>query len=238
MWFVLALVVLILVVEGYLGYQYYNQYYGRSTASSSAVVEPAGSKTTRDKGSTTEERRSKTSPQQEEAALIHRATSENIVDNSTYIDEPSVNGNPDAILLVTQIWEPDVDVVDAHPVGVWYDANRDGQWAIFNQDLAPMPEGAAFSVVVLEEGEQAAVHRAKPANTVNNVTYLDHPLANGNPEAVLSVTPNWNPGGISGIYNDHLVGAWYDAGEQRWTIFNNDSAPMPRNAAFNVLVAG
>lgn len=226
MWSVLALAVLILVVEGYLGYQYYNRYYGQVTASSSAAVEPEGPKVSRTTGVA-----------EEEAALVHRATSENIVRNSTYIDDPSVNGNPDAILLVTQIWEPGVDVADAHPVGVWYDANRGGRWAIFNQDLAPMPEGATFSVVVLENSEQASIHRAKPANTVDNVTYLSHPLANGNPEAILSVTPSWNPGGIGGIYNDHPVGTQYDAGKKRWGILNHDLAPMPRNAAFNVLVS-
>ena len=36
-----------------------------------------------------------------------------------------------------------------HAIGVWYDDDRQ-RWAIFNQDLAAMPDGSAFNVVVLE----------------------------------------------------------------------------------------
>jgi hypothetical protein len=83
------------------------------------------------------------------SVLVHRATVENISANSTYLDEELINDNPDAVLYVTQIWNPGggAGTYNEHPIGVWYDANRKG-WAIFNQDREPMPEGAAFNVVV------------------------------------------------------------------------------------------
>ena len=143
-WFVLALAALILVVEGYMGYRYYNQYYGRTAASDNAAVEPGESTppgTTEDAAPATKNNASETLSDQK-TAFTHRATSGNTTSNSTYIDHPLTNQEPDAILLVTQVWEPDVDVVVNHPTGVWYDSNRGGRWAIFNQDLAPMPEGA------------------------------------------------------------------------------------------------
>lgn len=95
-------------------------------------------------------------PRPEEAifdtAFVHRATRDNIVRNSTYLDDPLANGDPDVILYVTQNWNPGggPGTYNNHPIGVWYDA-RVERWAIFNQDLAAMPEGAAFSVVVLKE---------------------------------------------------------------------------------------
>jgi hypothetical protein len=232
---ILILAVLIIVVEGFFVYRWYEQ--RRTEPTSREAVDSTrdarnpdaniGEETTPE--GSTEDRRG-------EAAFVHRATSENIVDNSTYIDHPMADDNPDAILLITQVSELGEAVENTGTVGVWFDANRDGRWAIFNQDLAPMPEGALFTVVVLEQPDETTfAHRATPANTVDNVTYLDHPLANGSPDAILSVTPSWNPGGGAGIYNDHPVEVRYDALEQRWTIVNQDLSPIPEGAAFDVL---
>ncbi len=82
------------------------------------------------------------------------------------------------------------------------------------------------------------VHRATPENTSANSTYLDDPLADGNPSAVLHVTQNWNPGDGDGVYNDHPVGVWYDTAREKWAVFNQDRAPIPDGAAFNVIVSG
>ncbi len=83
------------------------------------------------------------------SAFVQRATPDNISRNSTYIDDSRTNGRLDAILSVTQSWNPEGEggTYNDHPVGVWYDAGAE-QWAIFNQDRAAMPEGAAFNVTV------------------------------------------------------------------------------------------
>jgi hypothetical protein len=90
-----------------------------------------------------------TSPQSEEVIFVHRATEENVSQNSTYIDHPSSNGNPDAILVVTPNWNPEGSpgIYNAHPIGVWYDSEAQ-RWAVFNQDLADMPVEASFNVRV------------------------------------------------------------------------------------------
>jgi len=82
----------------------------------------------------------------------------------------------------------------------------------------------------------AFVHRATPENISANSTYLDNPLINDDPNVVLYVTQNWNPGGDAGTYNDHPIGVWYDSSTQRWAIFNQDREAMPEGAAFNVVV--
>lgn len=84
----------------------------------------------------------------------------------------------------------------------------------------------------------AFVHRAAPENTSANSTYLDNPLIDGNPSAVLYITQNWNPGGGEGTYNDHPVGVWYDTNREKWAIFNQDRAAIPEGSAFDVLVSG
>ena len=171
-----------------------------------------------------------------EAVFVQRATPRNILLNSTYLDHPSINGDPDAFILVRRASEPGADSENnAHQIGVWYDARGGGRWAIFNQHRAPMAVGATFKVVVLE-GPNTIVHRATSQNTVGNSTYVDDSLTNGNPDAVLAVTQNWNPGGIGNTYNDHPVGVRYDPDEKRWVIFNRDREQMPSGAAFNVAV--
>ena len=174
------------------------------------------------------------SEEADETRFTHRAGSENIVDNSTYIDDPLTNGDPNAFILVTPTWEQRDDASNnAHEIGVWYDHRRGGKWAIFNQDLASMSEGATFKVVVLE-GSETIVHRAAPGNTTGNSTYIDNPLTNDHPDVGLSITSNWNPGGGGGTYNDHPVGVRYDDKRGKWAIYNKDRSAMPDGAAFNV----
>ena len=84
--------------------------------------------------------------------------------------------------------------------------------------------------------ETVFIHHATPENISANSTYLDTPLTDGNPNAVLMVTHNWNPGGSSGKYNDHPIGVWYDPDRGKWAIFNQDLAAMAVGADFNVAV--
>jgi GT2 family glycosyltransferase len=101
-----------------------------------------------------------------------------------------------------------------------------------------MLEGEIFNVVVSKgPGEAVFIHRATPENTVENHTYVNHSQANKNPDAVVLVTPNWNPGGGAGTYSDHLVGVRYDVGEQKWAILNQDLVSMPEGVAFDVAVS-
>jgi hypothetical protein len=166
----------------------------------------------------------------EEASFVHRATDGNSRGDYTYLSDPRTNGDPDAVVLA----EPSGPY--ERNIGVWYESGK-GKWAIFNQDLAAVPAGSTFEVIVPPAAE-GFVHRAGPADTFGNVTYLDDPLLNGRPDADVSVTPNWNPGGGEGVYNDHPVGALYDEDAGRWFVYNEDGARMPRRAAFNVAVSG
>jgi hypothetical protein len=87
--------------------------------------------------------------------FIHQATESNIMgtyDQNTMIDNPLTNGDPNAILSVTPNWNAVmiIDVVNnPHPVGVKY-LDTPAKWVIYNLDLAAMPEGAAFNVLVVK----------------------------------------------------------------------------------------
>jgi hypothetical protein len=168
------------------------------------------------------------------ATFTHRATDENSRGDYTYISDPSMNGNPDAIVLILR--QSNVGSTSYnHNIGVWYEGGA-RKWAIFNQDRAAVPAGATFEVVV-PRASARLVHHARLMNTAGDYTYLDNPLTNGEPDALLSVTQNWNPGGGGGVYNDHPVDTVYDAQVERWAIYNRDNVSIPKGAAFNVAVS-
>lgn len=89
----------------------------------------------------------------------------------------------------------------------------------------------------LDPSDLAYVHTATQDNTSQNSTYLDNPLINDNPDAIIQITQNWNPEGGNGVYNDHTTGIWYDENAGRWAVFNQDQAELPEGAAFNVFVS-
>jgi serine/threonine protein kinase len=169
------------------------------------------------------------------AVFVHKATPATIRENYTIIDNPLTNGNPNAILIVTQNWNPGGGngTYNNHPVGVWY--TPAGNWAIFNEDLVAMTPQACFNVKVLSQSPSVFVQVATPQNSINNYTVIDNPLTNGNPNAVLIVTQNWNPDGRNGTYNNHPVGVWYTP-SGNWSIFNQDLAPMIPQTSFNVQI--
>lgn len=164
-----------------------------------------------------------------EAPVVHRASEENSRGDYTYLSQPDLDGNPNAAVFATP--EGDYD----HNIGVWYEPEKQ-QWAIFNQDRAPVEAGSTFEVVVPPESERF-VHRSSEDNVSAETTYLDDPLVNGKPDAPVSVTQNWNPGGGEGVYNDRPIGVRYDPERERWAVYNGDRSEMPVGAAFNVTVS-
>lgn len=153
----------------------------------------------------------------------------------SYIDHPLTNNNPNAVLFVTQTRMVNGAATadfNAHPVGVWY-AGAQGKWAIFNEDLAAMTAGAAFSVHVESANANVYKHVATAGNSAGDYTVLNHALANGNINAVILVTQDFG----SGVYNAHHIGLVYNAASGgRWRIFNQDGTAIPVGATFNVFV--
>ncbi|HVE92427.1 MAG TPA: hypothetical protein VNE62_09050 [Actinomycetota bacterium] len=174
-------------------------------------------------------------PPAAQTRFMHRAVPTNITDNYTVIDHEASNGNPNAIVYATQVWNPGggAGIYNNKSIGVWYTS---GFWAIFNEDGSAMPNGAAFSVDIRIPGASTFVHQAAAANIDGGTTFLDHESVNGNANAVLIVTQNWNPGGsTNGVYNNSAIGV-YIRPDGKWAILNEDLTVMPEGASFNVQV--
>jgi len=165
--------------------------------------------------------------------FVQVTTADNVSGNGTIIDHPLTNNNPNAILIVTPNWNPGGvgGTFDNRPIGVWYNGSR---WLIFNQNGTPMQVGAAFNVLIPTAGAGVFVQTATVSNSAFHYTTIDNALTNNNPNALVMVTPNWNPGGLGATFDNHPIGVWY--GSSKWNIFNQDLAAMPLNASFNVFV--
>jgi hypothetical protein len=154
--------------------------------------------------------------------FIHSTNSSNIRGHMTDINHSSVNGNPNALLFVTQHYGQYND----HQIGVWYNS---GKWTIYNEDKKAMPNGTKFNVISVSPSNNAFQHKAQGGNIRGNSTIINHPATNNNPNAILFITQNW-----TGSYNPKALGVWYNG--SNWAIFNQDRSAMPNGANFNVLV--
>lgn len=91
------------------------------------------------------------------------------------------------------------------------------------------------AIKVAGTNKAAFVHTATVANKISaNGTDIDNAMCNGDPNAILIVTQKLNPSGI--VYNNSPIGVYYSTARSKWEIFNENSAAIPTNAQFNVLV--
>lgn len=81
------------------------------------------------------------------------------------------------------------------------------------------------------------VHTATETNVIDHITYINHPELNGNPDASIVFCQNWNPNGLTGVYNNNPTGLWYDGNVAQWAIFNENLVAMPTGTSFNVFIA-
>jgi hypothetical protein len=93
--------------------------------------------------------------------------------------------------------------------------------------------GIAVSGAGVGTSTAAFIQVATSGNISGSVTFINNPLCNGNPNAILIVTPNYSAG--SGQWN-HPIGVYYDTSNSEWSIVNEDLAAMTAGPAFNVLI--
>ena len=83
--------------------------------------------------------------------MVHTADGNNTSNHFTYLNHADLNNNPDAIVFITQVWNPNgivTGVYNNHNVGVEYGSNN--YWRIYNEDLDNMPLGASFNVFIFK----------------------------------------------------------------------------------------
>ncbi len=174
-------------------------------------------------------------PKAGHAAFAVHATAASKHGDYLIINSPATNGNPKALLQVTQVFNPS-DVVNPHQIGVRYFKVR-RRWAIFNEDGAAMPLDASFNVLVgnaPSNGGKAALLTATTGNKLNAAVLISNSETTGNPNNVVFVTENFNPGGKGGTTNDASTVVAY-SGTKEATVSWATPAPAV-GTAFNLLI--
>jgi len=167
--------------------------------------------------------------------VLHIADLANQAANPVYsiINHPDLNGNPNARMVLTTYFNPN-GLRNDHPYAVWYNNSTD-RWNIFPEDLVNLPLDTAFFIGIPDGNVAEANHRADAGNITGNYTVIDHPLLNGNPDAVFVYTHNWGISGGSGnVVLDHITGVWYTG--SNWAIYTEDLAAMPEDAEFDLMI--
>jgi hypothetical protein len=173
--------------------------------------------------------------------FVQTATLSNIGAGRTIINSIATNGKANAQLLITPNYDPGGKngVVNNHVVGVIYSSSTK-KWGVFNQDEGSMPKGAHFNVMVgstMSNGGKEILLRSSSANIVGDSTLVNNPQSTGNPNSVLFESPNFDPGGVGGIFDPAATGVlYYQSPTDRAAVFNEDTSSMPLGAAFNVLI--
>ena len=85
-------------------------------------------------------------------AFIHVSTDTNNISNSTFIDNVLTNGDPNAMLFVTHVYNP-AGVSSKQLFNLAFGMNYDSrlsQWSIYREDAGVMPAGVSFNVMVIK----------------------------------------------------------------------------------------
>ena len=155
------------------------------------------------------------------------------VDSYSVLNHPDLNGNPNANIILTGYYNPN-SLRNNHPYGVWYDVNID-RWIIYSEDFDTIPLDTAFFVKVDGGLGQPFKHVATAGNIAGNYTTIDHPLLNGNPDAIFNFSHNWGiSGASSNVIIDKATGVWYTG--SNWAIYTEDLSAMPENAEFDLYI--
>lgn len=181
---------------------------------------------------------------------VHQATPQNSVSNVTTLDNVWINGNPQALVWVTQnVHAGERPRAGARNPIVRYAPPPVGRWQIVNQGWNPYDVivGESFNVIVefsSYAGASYFVQTATPANTQllpnqQTAVRIEHPaLQQPLPNALIMVTPVANAacGWPASNLCDHPVGTTYNTRDNRWYINYTDFRNMTPGAAFNVWI--
>jgi hypothetical protein len=176
-------------------------------------------------------------PKASKSAFSVHATSSNSSGDYVIINSPLTNGHPNALIQVTQNYEPS-SVSNPHTVGVRYFKVR-RRWAIFNEDGAAMAHKASFNVLIgnaVSNGGKAALLTATAANKTGDAVLISNPETNGNPNNIVFATQDFNPGDKGGTGDSTNVVAAYDNSKE--ALINWAGGNVPLKASFNLLIYG
>jgi len=178
-----------------------------------------------------------TAPSAQAAApvvLQFTAAAASITGNIFTLNDPHLNAKPTLKLIVTQDISVAAVVFNPHPIGVYYNTTTK-VWEIFNEDIAAMPIGAIFNVLI---PTTVARVNGGATNSFTNQTFFA--LRKHDSSALLLQTHIFDPfphvttGPLNGVFQLSPVGLFFNpvvttapipSSSGCWEVFNEDLGP-------------
>ncbi len=169
--------------------------------------------------------------------ILARANS--LAGNFFLIDDPRINSNPDARLIVTPNWNPfGTSIYDNHAIAVRYD-NPNNKWAIYHPDGTLPPFNAYYNVLIasshLTQGVFQSLSTQAPLAVFG--ARINMPLLNDNPCAAPFITRV--PSGLGDAATPVLLQYVQETNGGYWYAVNafEASNPIAVNVYFNAAQA-
>ena len=161
----------------------------------------------------------------------------NTVGNYMLLNNAAFNGDSTKLLLETPNFSNVWDIYNNNPTAVWYDDGA-AKWSVYNDNITAMPIHVLFNIAV-PTTNGTAFKFISPPSLGANWTDINNASTNSNPGAIVFATHNWGTGyDNTNIYDNSMVGVWYDASNSKWSVYNEKTYDsMTANMAFNIFVA-
>jgi hypothetical protein len=158
----------------------------------------------------------------------------NIISAKALIDLPGLTGNPNAIIIATQLGNSITS--NPIPVGAWY---YSGKWNIFNTNFAAMLSGLTYKVqYFLAPGPNQFLHLVTLQNLGTDGSYIDNPALNNKPNVQFTIFQNHSPDIRSGSWlNPNEAKTGYSAAAGKWYITNVGGQVLQKGCAYNIVVS-
>lgn len=177
-------------------------------------------------------------PNQTANCFVHTVNPTNRSGYSTTLQHELLDGNPKAIILVTQRF----GVYNNHEVEVYY---SNGRWKIINQDRSPLTDKAQFNVLIVNDRlEIKNITSFQYTQTkasqiaVPGYSAILNPALTNNDNYFVFASKRWTGAPNSNSYNiwyDHPSDGYTGYKDGYWFIYNSSNQLMPINTSFNVL---
>jgi hypothetical protein len=159
----------------------------------------------------------------QDKGFVHTATAANITGATTALDNPELNGNPNAKVMFCQRGG---GAENDNPTGIYYNTAT-SKWAIFNENQVDMANGAKFNIYIADDSV-VTTHIADASNTTNFHTELDGFLS----EDYLFFNNYWNP---NGTYNPYVYGTYFSNPIDKRILYVESLEEIPLGAAFKIM---
>jgi hypothetical protein len=173
---------------------------------------------------------------------LYQWTKDATIDTGFDLNSSLLNNNTQAGVFASNFWDGNNSpVYNPHSLEVGYKFTTN-KWFLANSDGVNMPTNAKVFTYNQDYSRNVFNHKVTIANTQGNVTVIDHPLLNGNPCALPTVTQFAPFGFLGPVFgnNPHHIGVFYAGSIAKWAIFNQDLMAFNTTAlgaaSFNVMV--